>query len=266
MNDKFKNFFAKIGKFLSNLFFPDNIKCIFCNRDVADFENKPYCDDCEKDLPFNNGNRCQICSEPIANEATVCDSCQKSKRSFKKAFCPFVYETSVRKAILAYKDSNKRYMAKPFAKFIADEIVSSGVKIDVVSFVPLSKKKLSKRSFDQAKLLAEEVAKRLNVECKTLFEKVKDAKTQNEQYSKNMFLSLQRAYAVQDYMLLHTPYKKKYNKALRKMLIVEGRSYADPILDGAGNEDLSKSRRVEVKLKVKGTSLSDMLGLNFGGN
>ena len=94
----------------------------------------------------------------------------------------------------------------------------------------------------------------------------KDAKTQNEQYSKNMFLSLQRAYAVQDYMLLHTPYKKKYNKALRKMLIVEGRSYADPILDGAGNEDLSKSRRVEVKLKVKGTSLSDMLGLNFGGN
>ena len=94
----------------------------------------------------------------------------------------------------------------------------------------------------------------------------KNAKTQNEQYSKNMFLSLQRAYAVQDYMLLHTPYKKKYNKALRKLLVVEGRSYADPILDGAGNEDFSKSRRVEVKLKVKGTSLSDMLGLNFGGN
>lgn len=178
MNDKFKNFFAKIGNFLSNLFFPDNIKCIFCNRDVADFENKPYCDDCEKELPFNNGNRCQICSEPIANEATVCDSCQKRKRSFKKAFCPFVYETSVRKAILAYKDSNKRYMAKSFAKFIADEIVSSGVKIDVVSFVPLSKKKLSKRGFDQARLLAEEIAKRLNVECKTLFEKVKDVKTQ----------------------------------------------------------------------------------------
>ena len=94
----------------------------------------------------------------------------------------------------------------------------------------------------------------------------KDARTPNEQYSKNMFLSLQRAYAVQDYMLLHTPYKKNYNKALRKMLIVEGRSYADPVLNAEGKEDYAKSRRVEVKLKVKGSSLADMLGMNFGRN
>lgn len=94
----------------------------------------------------------------------------------------------------------------------------------------------------------------------------KDAKTQNEQFSKNMFLSLQRAYAVQDYMLLKTQYNKKYNKRLRKMLIVEGRSFADPIKDVNGNEDFSKSRRVELKLKVKGSSLSNMLGLDFGRN
>ena len=94
----------------------------------------------------------------------------------------------------------------------------------------------------------------------------KDAKTPNEQFSKNMFLSLQRAYAVQDYMLLKTNYNKKYNKRLRKMLIVEGRSFADPVKDAEGNEDFSKSRRVELKLKVKGSSLSNMLGLDFGRN
>lgn len=94
----------------------------------------------------------------------------------------------------------------------------------------------------------------------------KDARTQNEQFSRNMFLSLQRAYAVQDYMLLKTNYDKKYNKRLRKMLIVEGRSFADPVRDVEGNEDFSKSRRVELKLKVKGASLSNMLGLDFGRN
>ena len=94
----------------------------------------------------------------------------------------------------------------------------------------------------------------------------KDAKTQNEQFTKNMFLSLQRAYAVQDYMLLHTSYDKKYNKALRKMLIVEGRSYSEPVLNAEGKEDYNKSRRVELKLKVKSTNLSDILGLNFGRN
>lgn len=92
------------------------------------------------------------------------------------------------------------------------------------------------------------------------------ARTQNEQFSKNMFLSLQRAYAVQDYMLLKTPYSKKYNKRLRKMLIVEGRSSAEPVLNAQGQEDLAKSRRVELKLKVKGSGISNMLGLDFGRN
>ena len=94
----------------------------------------------------------------------------------------------------------------------------------------------------------------------------RDAKTPNEQFSRNMFLSLQRAYAVQDYMLLHTNYDKKYNNALRRMLVVEGRSFSDPVRKADGTEDLSKSRRVELKLKVKGSSLSQMLGFNFGGN
>ena len=94
----------------------------------------------------------------------------------------------------------------------------------------------------------------------------RDAKTPNEQFSKNMFLSLQRAYAVQEYMLSKTKYNPKYNNRLRKMLVVEGRSYADPVRTPDGREDFSKSRRVEVKLKVKGSSLASMLGLNFGRN
>ena len=50
------------------------------------------------------------------------------------------------------------------------------------------------------------------------------------------------------------------------MLVVEGRSFSDPVRKADGTEDLSKSRRVELKLKVKGSSLSQMLGFNFGGN
>lgn len=94
----------------------------------------------------------------------------------------------------------------------------------------------------------------------------RDARTQNEQFSKNMFLSLQRAYAVQDYMLSKTKYNQKYNNRLRKMLVVEGRSYADPVRTPDGREDFSKSRRVEVKLKVKGSSFANVLGLDFGRN
>ena len=93
----------------------------------------------------------------------------------------------------------------------------------------------------------------------------KDAKTPNEQFSKNMFLSLQRAYAVQDYML-KTKYNKNYDPKLRKLVIVEGRSFSEPVLNDSGKEDLDKSRRVELKLRVKGKNLTEVFGFNFGAN
>ena len=93
----------------------------------------------------------------------------------------------------------------------------------------------------------------------------KGANTENEQFSKNMFLSLQRAYAVQEY-IFKTSHNTKYDPILRKILVVEGKSYADPILDNEGRENLAESRRVELRLRVKGQSIGSMLGLNFDGN
>lgn len=176
--NKFKNFIKKTHEFLSNILFPDNIKCIFCGSDVPDFENKPYCDNCEKLIEFNNGNRCKICDEPINNEAVVCDACQKNKRAFKKAFCPFVYSGVVRNAILSYKSSNHRYKSKVFAKYIANRIIESHVQIDYITYIPLTKKKEKQRTFNQSKLLASEISKLLNVELITIFEKSKDTPPQ----------------------------------------------------------------------------------------
>lgn len=84
--------------------------------------------------------------------------------------------------------------------------------------------------------------------------------TKDEQFAKNMELSLKRANSVAQYML-KTNYNKKYSDQLRKMIIVEGRSFSDPILKSDGTEDYAKSRRVELKLKVKRLDLSNAFGL-----
>lgn len=92
-----------------------------------------------------------------------------------------------------------------------------------------------------------------------------DAKTPNEQFSKNMQLSLQRAGSVQDYMF-KTNYDKKNDAVLRRIVVVEGKSFSEPIFTADGKEDYAKSRRVELKLRVKGKNLQRVFGLNFGGN
>ena len=66
---------------------------------------------------------------------------------------------------------------------------------------------------------------------------------------KNMELSLNRAFAVANYMS-QTAYNKKYGNKLRKMILVEGASYSQPILVD-GKENFDKSRRVELKITMK---------------
>ena len=71
----------------------------------------------------------------------------------------------------------------------------------------------------------------------------------DEQYMKNMELSLKRAYEVANYMT-NTPYNKNNGNKLRKMIIVEGASCSSPVLFN-GNEDFAKRRRVALNVVMK---------------
>ncbi len=171
-------FWSKTKKFAENLLFPDNIKCIFCGVDIDHFEQRPYCDECAKTLPFNNGHRCEICDQPIFDDATVCDLCQKDPKPFKKAFCPFLYEGAVKNLVLKFKESNHRHLARPLANIISKSL--EGVKIDVVTYIPMTPRKEKKRTFNQSKLLAEEIGKILNCPVLCCFSKTRDDPAQKE--------------------------------------------------------------------------------------
>lgn len=82
-------------------------------------------------------------------------------------------------------------------------------------------------------------------------------KNPDEQYLKNMTLSLERANSVATYIFT-TNYNKEYSTALKKKMVVEGKSFSEPILIN-GKEDFDKSRRVELHLKAKSFDLADTL-------
>ncbi len=76
----------------------------------------------------------------------------------------FLYEGRLKDAVEAYKYEGMREYAIPFADWMLQEGRSQVEKwnIDVVSAVPLSKKRLKARGYNQAQLLADEIAKGLN--------------------------------------------------------------------------------------------------------
>ena len=83
--------------------------------------------------------------------------------------------------------------------------------------------------------------------------------SKDEQFIRNMDLSLKRANAVAEYMF-KTGYDKQYAEKFRKILVVEGKSFNEPVLTN-GVEDFDKSRRVELKLKVQDWDVATALGL-----
>lgn len=84
-------------------------------------------------------------------------------------------------------------------------------------------------------------------------------KTVNQQFIYNMDLSSKRANSVAAYML-EGKYKPQFNEDFRHKITVEGRSFNDLVLDNKGKEDKVKSRRVEIKLKVRDWSIKQFFG------
>lgn len=82
--------------------------------------------------------------------------------------------------------------------------------------------------------------------------------TKDQQFAKNMELSLKRANSVAEYMF-RTNYDKTYSEKLRHLLVVEGKSFNEPVITN-GVEDFAKSRRVELKLTVKRWDISQAFG------
>ncbi len=172
-DNKLKKFFLKSGNLSLDLLFPQDMKCIFCGRDIQDFEDKPYCKDCEKKGVLNNGHRCRICDMPISDSREVCEYCSGNretshyKNKFDKAFCPFLYNDTTKGAVVRFKDDNAKYLTKTFAKYILQRISEENISIDVIIPVPSHPKTIRRRGYNQAELLANEIGKNLNVPVNT---------------------------------------------------------------------------------------------------
>ena len=172
---KIKEALIKIKNVLLDALYPEDIKCIFCGRDIP----LPYiCDDCLKEDIFNEGNRCIKCDTPLKDDNLVCDHCKKTKRHFNGVYCPLKYAGIVRKALLQFKSDGAKYLAKPFAKFISQRLDVDQVEFDVIVPVPSHKSTIRKRGYNPAKVLADELGKITSKPVVDAFYKMRKTKNQ----------------------------------------------------------------------------------------
>ena len=137
-------------------------KCPFC-RALLREKGKTICEQCLKELPYTKNG-----GEQHGNFFTLCLS-------------PLYYEESVREALLRYKFMGLSGYAAALGQLAADcaeEYIDR--EVDIISWVPLSKRRLRKRGYDQARLLAEEVSRQLMIPCVPVLRKIVDTHPQSK--------------------------------------------------------------------------------------
>ena len=147
-------------------------RCILCRRLVFGTENT-VCPACLPKLPETrrSGKECV-------------DAREKHIEFAETVIAPFFYEGALRQALLRYKFGDVWSYASVFAGFAADAVeraVQCGAIAapELVTYVPVSAKRLRARGYDQARLFAEALARRLDCPILRLLEKTTDTPAQS---------------------------------------------------------------------------------------
>ena len=156
--------------------------------------------------------RCTFCHAMVENGTiTVCDACREKlpmtrsggvqkKDYVKLCAAPFYYEDDVRESLLRFKFKGMRGYAKVYAPYVADSIREAiPDEWDVISWVPVSRKRLRERGYDQAELLCRAVAKELGQKPTGLLIKQRHTKAQSSTGSaEKRRANISGAYRVRD--------------------------------------------------------------------
>ncbi len=77
----------------------------------------------------------------------------------------------VRDVLLGFKYRNRRAIAAHLAGLLVNRLAGAGERVDVVTWAPTSGARRRARGFDQAEVVARQVARQLGVPCRRLLER-----------------------------------------------------------------------------------------------
>jgi len=151
-----------VGSFFLDLFFPP--KCAFC-RAVLPKERVEagVCAACRQSLPFTDDPRGK-----------------KKGEFFEFCLAPLLYRDRVRDSVLRFKFYGARSCCRAYAGLMAETVRKEPEAVfDLITWAPVSKKRLRKRGYDQARLIAEALAEKIGAPCAPLLLKTRHVPPQS---------------------------------------------------------------------------------------
>ena len=174
-----------------NLLFPS--RCPLCTLPSDLRHYNPLCAACWNRMERYTGPACTLCGLPTDSPRTgLCESCLRSVPPFSGLHYYGIYEGPLREAIHLLKFSGLKRLSGPLSSLLHDLPIP---EVDGVVSVPLHRKKLKHREFNQSALLGRHLARhrktRLLIDA---IEKVRETPDQTEVTGKERFANIRGAF------------------------------------------------------------------------
>lgn len=138
--------------------------CLLCDEqaDTA----YALCSACETELPWL-GDHCQHCALPLAMSGLSCVQCTLHPPAFDQVLAPWLFQFPLDSLIARFKHQSNwpmgRLMAQLLGQFLQHRFDEGGARPDVLLSVPLARKRLRQRGYNQAAMLADWLGAQLHL-------------------------------------------------------------------------------------------------------
>jgi len=140
--------------------------CIVC----AEPSFHVVCQSCANEFSIT-AKRCLSCALPLNQSLEYCGNCLRTSPSFHSAFTLYDYEGVVAYLIKKMKYDARLSVAQFFAEKVSekiDDMQSSGHHYDVIIPMPLHKKRLRERGYNQVVELLKTLDKKMSIDTRSV--------------------------------------------------------------------------------------------------
>lgn len=146
-------------QFFLNLFFPDGIECVLCDR-LIDQKHDFLCTACYAKLDYVIGKSCDGCGKslPQTFDGYYCAECMGRELLHVHGIACVTYDDFAAELIWKFKYHNKRYIGRMMGSSMADVLKATFIEdVDCVVPVPIHKEKEKLKGYNHSAILAREI-------------------------------------------------------------------------------------------------------------
>ncbi len=172
-----------ISELAEKLLFPPDLYCISCGAVIDGSRTYRLCDECMAEFQWITGPSCKVCGKALGHNEerralakafegagdALCADCIRSSHNFDRGISCVSYGPREKAPLMRLKYGEGGYLGKILGDIMYDKLMQDieegggEIPFDFIVPVPLHPKRLARRGYNQASLMAGRISERLGV-------------------------------------------------------------------------------------------------------